>query len=220
MSISTTKLKEEASKQPKKPFYQLVVLGGGGAGKSAITIQFTQQYFVYDYDPTIQDSYNKQCFIDDDLCKLEVLDTAGQEDFSTMREQYLKSGDGFLIVFSVIDKNSFEEAERLFRLIWRLKDRDDYPIILIANKTDLIEERIVSEEDIQKFAHSYNIPYLTCSAKKRQNVDQAFHDLVRLIRRYKTMESQYSNQDLQRNAELQKIMLAKKLRKKKNCLIQ
>ncbi|KJH41973.1 Ras family protein [Dictyocaulus viviparus] len=84
---------------------RVVVVGGGGVGKSALTIQFIQQYFVQDYDPTIEDSYTKQCFVDEDLCKMEVLDTAGQEEFCTMREQYLRSGNGFLIVFAVTDRN-------------------------------------------------------------------------------------------------------------------
>uniref|UniRef100_A0A0K0FCS4 Ras-like protein 2 (inferred by orthology to a D. melanogaster protein) n=1 Tax=Strongyloides venezuelensis TaxID=75913 RepID=A0A0K0FCS4_STRVS len=216
-NTSKTSSAEAATKKPK---YQLVVLGGGGVGKSALTIQFTQQYFIREYDPTIQDSYLKQCFIDDDLCKLEVLDTAGQEEFNYMREQYLRSGDGFLIVFSVIDRNSFVEAEKLFRLIWRMKDRDDYPIILIANKTDLVEERIVTDEDILRFTQTYKVPFLECSAKKRQNVDQAFHDLVRLIRRYKTMERQYARNDLTYQAEVEAVKASQKTKKKKNCIIQ
>ncbi|CAG2063953.1 unnamed protein product, partial [Timema podura] len=63
-------------------------------------------YFVTDYDPTIEDSYTKQCVIDDVPAKLDILDTAGQEEFSAMREQYMRSGEGFLLVFSVTDKAS------------------------------------------------------------------------------------------------------------------
>uniref|UniRef100_A0A0N5B0F3 Small monomeric GTPase n=1 Tax=Syphacia muris TaxID=451379 RepID=A0A0N5B0F3_9BILA len=121
--------------------FRLVVVGGGGVGKSALTIQFVQQYFVTDYDPTIEDSYTKQCYVDDDICKLEVLDTAGQEEFSTMREQYLRSGNGFLLVFSVVDRNSFEEVIRLHKLVLRVKDRDEFPMMLVGNKADLVEER-------------------------------------------------------------------------------
>jgi len=51
--------------------YKVVVVGGGGVGKSAITIQFIQSYFVTDYDPTIEDSYTKQCVIDDNVAKLD-----------------------------------------------------------------------------------------------------------------------------------------------------
>jgi len=73
--------------------YKIVVVGGGGVGKSAITIQFIQSYFVTDYDPTIEDSYTKQCVIDDTVAKLDILDTAGQEEFSAMREQELLRGN-------------------------------------------------------------------------------------------------------------------------------
>ena len=84
--------------------YRLVVVGGGGVGKSALTIQFIQSYFVTDYDPTIEDSYTKQCVIDDRAARLDILDTAGQEEFGAMREQYMRTGEGFLLVFSVTDR--------------------------------------------------------------------------------------------------------------------
>ena len=72
-----------------------------------------QSYFVTDYDPTIEDSYTKQCVIDDKVAKLDILDTAGQEEFSAMREQYMRSGEGFLLVFAVTDRASFEEVQLL-----------------------------------------------------------------------------------------------------------
>lgn len=61
--------------------YKLVVVGGGGVGKSALTIQFIQSHFVDEYDPTIEDSYRKQCVIDEEVALLDVLDTAGQEEY-------------------------------------------------------------------------------------------------------------------------------------------
>ena len=69
--------------------YKLVVVGGGGVGKSALTIQLIQSHFVDEYDPTIEDSYRKQCTIDDQQVLLDVLDTAGQEEYLAMREQYM-----------------------------------------------------------------------------------------------------------------------------------
>jgi len=75
--------------------YKLVVVGGGGVGKSALTIQFIQGHFVDDYDPTIEDSYRKQCVIDDEVALLDILDTAGQEEYHAMREQYMRTGEGF-----------------------------------------------------------------------------------------------------------------------------
>ncbi|VVC27640.1 Hypothetical protein CINCED_3A012564 [Cinara cedri] len=123
--------------------YKLVVVGGGGVGKSAITIQFIQKYFVTDYDPTIEDSYSKQCVVDDVPAKLDILDTAGQEEFSAMREQYMRSGEGFLLVFSVADKTSFNEMEKFHRQILRVKDRDEFPMLMVGNKADLSSQRMV-----------------------------------------------------------------------------
>ncbi|KAK6104516.1 T-cell receptor beta chain ANA 11, putative [Brugia malayi] len=180
-------------KQQSPPVLRLVVVGGGGVGKSALTIQFVQRHFVMDYDPTIEDSYTKQCFVDDDVCKLEVLDTAGQEEFSTMREQYLRSGNGFLLVFSVTDRNSFEEAIRLYKLILRVKDRDEFPIILVGNKADLDSDRLISRQEAEELARRLRVPYVECSAKHRMNVDESFHNLVRLIRSFQQQERQSSD---------------------------
>ena len=86
-----------------------------------------------DYDPTIEDSYTKQCVIDDTVAKLDskyilvrstvtamlclVLDTAGQEEFSAMREQYMRSGEGFLLVFSLADRSSFDEMYKFHKQV-------------------------------------------------------------------------------------------------------
>ncbi|CAI8044316.1 Ras-like protein 2 [Geodia barretti] len=127
--------------------YKLVVVGGGGVGKSALTIQFIQSHFVEEYDPTIEDSYRKQCVIDDEVAVLDILDTAGQEEFSAMREQYMHTGEGFLLVYSIIDRNSFEEIPKFYRQILRVKDRPEFPMVLVANKADLEGERVVSGPD-------------------------------------------------------------------------
>ena len=66
--------------------YKLVVVGGGGVGKSALTIQLIQSHFVDEYDPTIEDSYRKACVVDDQQVMLDILDTAGQEEYLAMRE--------------------------------------------------------------------------------------------------------------------------------------
>ncbi|XP_001604213.2 ras-like protein 2 [Nasonia vitripennis] len=168
--------------------YKLVVVGGGGVGKSAITIQFIQSYFVTDYDPTIEDSYTKQCVIDDVPAKLDILDTAGQEEFSAMREQYMRSGEGFLLVFSVTDHSSFDEIFKFHRQILRVKDRDEFPMLMVGNKADLDHQRAVSVEEAQNLARQLKIPYIECSAKLRMNVDQAFHELVRIVRKFQLSE--------------------------------
>ena len=79
--------------------------------------------FVEDYDPTIEDSYIQHVEVDRQVCVLDVLDTAGQEEFSALREQYMRKGDGFLIVYSVIDPNSFKNTRQFYKQILRVKDR-------------------------------------------------------------------------------------------------
>jgi Ras-related protein R-Ras2 len=167
--------------------YKLVVVGGGGVGKSALTIQFIQSHFVQDYDPTIEDSYRKQCVIDDKVAHLDILDTAGQEEFSAMREQYMRTGEGFLLVFSVTDKSSFDEISKFQNQILRVKDKDSFPMIMVGNKSDLENERVVSEVMGAEKARELHIDYMETSAKLRTNVDTCFYDLVRCIR--KTQET-------------------------------
>ena len=124
--------------------YKLVVVGGGGVGKSALTIQFIQNHFVDEYDPTIEDSYRKQCMIDEEVAILDVLDTAGQEEYSAMREQYMRTGEGFLLVYSITSRSSFEEILPFYQQVLRVKDKDYFPMVMVANKCDLESERQVS----------------------------------------------------------------------------
>merc|ERR1711997_984740 len=168
--------------------YKIVVVGGGGVGKSAITIQFIQSYFVTDYDPTIEDSYTKQCVIDDTVAKLDILDTAGQEEFSAMREQYMRSGEGFLLVFSLADRASFDEMYKFHKQVLRVKDRDEFPMLVVGNKADLDRNRQVSRQECENMAKQLKTPFIECSAKNRINIDQAFYELVRLIRKFQALE--------------------------------
>ncbi|KAL3883760.1 hypothetical protein ACJMK2_029992 [Sinanodonta woodiana] len=172
--------------------YKLVVVGGGGVGKSALTIQFIQSYFVTDYDPTIEDSYAKQCVIDGEVARLDILDTAGQEEFSAMREQYMRSGMGFLLVYSVTDRSSFDEIYKFHKQILRVKDRDEFPMILVGNKADLEHQREIMLEEGREMARLLKLTYIEASAKLRMNVDQAFYELVRIVRKF---QAKYSPQE-------------------------
>lgn len=164
--------------------YKLVVVGHGGVGKSALTIQYFQHMFLEDIDPTIEDSYIQNAEIDGEWCVLDVLDTAGQDEFSVMREQYMRKGQGFVIVYSVTDPESFMQVKRFHTQIIRSKDCDSYPMILAANKIDLVQQRKVTEEAGQQLANELGIQYLeTCAKNPPVNVDRIFHDLVRIIRR-------------------------------------
>lgn len=145
-------------------------------------------YFVSDYDPTIEDSYTKICTVDGIPARLDILDTAGQEEFGAMREQYMRAGNGFLLVFAINDRQSFIEVSKLFTQILRVKDRDDFPIVLVGNKADLETQRQVLRSEASSFSASHHMTYFEASAKLRLNVDEAFEQLVRTVRKYQEQE--------------------------------
>ncbi len=78
-----------------------------------------------------------------------MLDTAGQEEYSAMREQYMRTGEGFLLVYSITSRQSFEEIMTFQQQILRVKDKDYFPIIVVGNKCDLEGERQVSKQGIR-----------------------------------------------------------------------
>jgi len=144
---------------------------------------------VDEYDPTIEDSYRKQCVIDDEVALLDVLDTAGQEEYSAMREQYMRTGEGFLLVYSITSRTSFEEITLFQQQILRVKDKDYFPLVVVGNKCDLAVDRQVSQEEGAALAKHFGCHFIETSAKARINVDEAFYDLVREIRRYNKDQS-------------------------------
>ncbi|KAI0227302.1 GTP-binding protein Rit2 [Lamellibrachia satsuma] len=107
--------------------YKIVVLGDGGVGKSALTMQFVCHQFLDYHDPTIEDVYQHQARIDGEPAQLEILDTAGQPEFTAMREQYMRAGEGFVVCYSVIARRSFDEALEYKKLIDRVRTADTTP---------------------------------------------------------------------------------------------
>jgi GTPase KRas protein len=103
---------------------------------------------------TSLDSYRKQCVIDEEVALLDVLDTAGQEEYSAMREQYMRTGEGFLLVYSITSRQSFEEIMTFQQQILRVKDKDYFPIIVVGNKCDLEGERQVSKQGMVGLSHA------------------------------------------------------------------
>ncbi|VDO61215.1 unnamed protein product [Heligmosomoides polygyrus] len=191
--------------------YKIVVLGSGGVGKSALTVQFVQGIFVEKYDPTIEDSYRKvgqpsifaflganetffqQVEVDGQQCMLEILDTAGT------------NGQGFVLVYSITAQSTFNDLMDLRDQILRVKDTDEVlaflpkvtkfssmsasanslqvPMILVGNKCDLEDERVVGKDQGQNLARQFGSAFLETSAKAKINVNEVFYDLIRQINR-------------------------------------
>merc|ERR1712000_163737 len=161
----------------EKGCFKLAVVGGGGVGKSALTLQLVKQQFCEEYDPTIEDSHRKQVEIDGEVTLLEIFDTAGQEELSALRV-----AEGFLVVFSLTEATSFKQVEGLHGQICRAKDSDKVPIVIVGNKSDLTELRAVSEAEIQALTSRLNVKFFEASAKKKINVEESFFELVRMMR--------------------------------------
>ncbi|KAF0028768.1 hypothetical protein F2P81_017873 [Scophthalmus maximus] len=131
--------------------------------KYKCTVQFVQGIFVEKYDPTIEDSYRKQVEVDGQQCMLEILDTAGTEQFTAMRDLYMK--------------NDYKSKKYLAM-------SSQVPMILVGNKCDLEVERVVAKESGIGLARQWNsCAFLETSAKSKINVNEIFYDLVRQINR-------------------------------------
>jgi len=167
--------------------YKITVLGAGGVGKSALVVQFVHNKFLEKYDPTIEDSYRKTVDVDGQACQLDILDTAGQEEYSHIQEEYISKGQGFLIVYSVTSPSSFDDAKEIRKRILatrEVKAKDDsVPMVLVGNKTDLQEERTVETEEGAELANTFGCSFFETSAKQKKNVNEVFEDIVRQINR-------------------------------------
>ncbi|KAI8984610.1 small GTPase superfamily [Mycotypha africana] len=162
--------------------FKLVVLGSGGVGKSALTVQFVQSIFVEKYDPTIEDSYRKQVEVDGQQCMLEILDTAGTEQFTAMRDLYMKSGQGFILVYSITSQVTLTDLHEIKDQINNVKGNEDVPMVLVGNKCDLESERMVSREKGMSLSQQWGgKPFYETSARFKINVDEVFYDVVRQI---------------------------------------
>uniref|UniRef100_A0A8B9K501 small monomeric GTPase n=1 Tax=Astyanax mexicanus TaxID=7994 RepID=A0A8B9K501_ASTMX len=150
--------------------YKLVMLGEGGVGKSGET--FSEQ----------PDAYKTQIRIDDEPANLDILDTAGQAEFTAMRDQYMRAGEGFIISYSITDRRSFQEARHFKELIYRVRRTVDTPVVLVGNKSDLAHLRQVSMEEGKELAREFQCPFFETSAAFRYYIDEVFAALVRQIR--------------------------------------
>jgi len=166
--------------------YKIVVVGAGGVGKSALTVRFIQGNFVEKYDPTIEDSYRKQVEVEGVACLLDILDTAGQDEYSALREQYMKTGQGFILVYSITSPTSFEAATKFRDQILKMKNAPEVPIILVGNKSDLEDERAVTTDEGKELAAKWNCGFLEASAKSNTNVPEIFFELVQRVNKWRS----------------------------------
>ncbi|CZR54043.1 uncharacterized protein PAC_03926 [Phialocephala subalpina] len=167
--------------------YKLVVLGDGGVGKTAMMIQLVQNHFVETYDPTIEDSYRKMMGIDGQACLLEILDTAGQEEYTALREQWIRESEGIVLVYSITSRYTFNSLRQFHAQILRVKGIETFPVLIVGNKSDRVTEREVSTQEGFRLASELGCEFTESSAKNRKYVEESFIDIVRQVRKHRLL---------------------------------
>lgn len=157
------------------------MLGDGGVGKTALAVQYMLGCFVETYDPTIEDAYRKQALVDDRMCFIEVIDTAGQEEYATLRDQWVREGQGFVLVYSIASRSTFERLEVFRQSMIRVKGENP-TYILVGNKADKTSEREVLREEGMQLARRLGCEFLETSARTAYNVERLFSTLIRTLR--------------------------------------
>ncbi|KAH0791280.1 Ras-related protein Rab-21 [Histomonas meleagridis] len=161
--------------------YKVVFLGEGRVGKTSIGKVWAEGSFDPHQKSTVAAAfYEKTVSINNKLIKIHLWDTAGQEEFHSLAPIYYKGSNAALLVYSVIDKRSFERT-----IQWRKElvasQGDDVKTIIVANKIDVVKDRCITEEQGKAFAASINSPYFEVSAKTGKGIDILFNALAEML---------------------------------------
>lgn len=159
---------------------KIAVLGKSLVGKSAMTNVFVCSKFLEEYDTTIEDKYTVEKYISEKPCSIDILDTAGQDDYASLIDTWINSSDGFILVFSITDRESFDNVKLRYDRI-KANKGDDFRVILAGNKSDLKDERVISFDEAMELAITWKTDYVECSAKKLYNINKAFTKISELL---------------------------------------
>ncbi|PQE10366.1 putative RAS-2 protein [Rutstroemia sp. NJR-2017a WRK4] len=199
-SSNSVMLPEAVNPVPKRGrmvAYTLVVLGDDNVGRKALT----NLDFISAYDPTLEATNRRQVVIDEQPCIIEVLETGDQTQYTALRDQWIRDGDGFLLVYCTTKRSSFDHVRRYHNLVQRVRESSlstlrpgtpinssypPVPIMLVGNNSDRVTEREVSEKEGQNLAKALGCDFVETSVKDSINVEKAFYDVVRQLRRQKT----------------------------------
>lgn len=184
---------------PAPTVIKIMMVGTGGVGKSALTLQFMYDEFVEDYEPTKADSYRKKIVIDGEEVQIDILDTAGQEEYCGIHELCFRSVDSFLLVCAINDRETLDAIPAYIEQIIRSRSPDKCSMYLVANKIDLKD---ASNAHMTKagmeLAQRYGIPYEETSAKTRWNVDNIFQKPARDILQHQVVSNERNKSQMKK----------------------
>jgi len=168
----------------KKVLLKVIILGDSGVGKTSLMNQYVNKKFSNQYKATIgADFLTKEVMVDDRLVTMQIWDTAGQERFQSLGVAFYRGADCCVLVFDVNVAKTFENLDSWreeFLIQSNPKDPDSFPFVVIGNKIDLENQRVVSPRRAQAWCQAKgDIPYFETSAKEAINVEQAFQTIAR-----------------------------------------
>ncbi|ELP88596.1 hypothetical protein EIN_323230 [Entamoeba invadens IP1] len=175
---------------------KIIIFGSLTVGKTTITTQLKLGRFVQPYNPSIEDTFYAKIEVDGYSYILEILDTVDLDIYNTIRDIQVSTADGFLIVYSITDRKSFDEIDYYRNTIYTILNKthnEHVPIVLCGNKSDLESARIVPIEDGEKIAEEWKVSFFETSAKSRINIDEVFQEVVRDIIKTKSNQKLYGN---------------------------
>jgi len=133
------------------------------------------------YDPTVEESYQTTVDIDGKALQVEILDTAGQDAYTSLRETFMHTGDGFMLVYSITDDQTFEDIRSIRDQILRVHSDRKVPMIVVGNKVDLADDRAVSKEEGSRAASEFGAQFMEVTAKEDFKIKDSFNALIRSI---------------------------------------
>lgn len=165
--------------------FKCCVLGDGGVGKTALTLRFSKGFFTEDYKMTIGVDFHVKTISvkteqEELRAKLQIWDTGGQERFSSIRPMYYKGALGALLIFDLTSYESFEHLPNWIEEI-RNNTNTEIPLLLVGNKSDLEDQRLMFQDEINDFTRKFNLYYMETSAKTGEGVGDCFYILACLM---------------------------------------
>jgi Ras-related protein Rab-1A len=170
----------------------LLLIGDSGVGKSCLLLRFADDTYTESYISTIGVDFKiRTVDLDSKVIKLQIWDTAGQERFRTITSSYYRGAHGIIVTFDVTDQESFNNVKQWLNEIDRYAN-ESVNKLLVGNKCDLEEKRVVDKATAQAFADEIGIPYIETSAKNATNVEEAFMTMAGEIKNRMAKEPQIS----------------------------
>ncbi|XP_069135770.1 ras-related and estrogen-regulated growth inhibitor-like [Argopecten irradians] len=165
---------------------KIAVLGHEGTGKSALSVRFLTKRFIGEYDQTIESKYKYTTVVDTESITFEILDTISNREDCGARDDVLRWGDGFMLVYSVVSRKSFDALQEVKRKIEEAKKGSPAPILMVGNKCDLAHMRQVTKDEGEKLALEFGCTFVEVSASEDVSlVTEAFHALCREVIEFK-----------------------------------